>query len=129
MHRVNWLYRHAYTICKTTSIMYQITIKIPSPKFRLYWCFIEFIDWRDSQSYWYFRPSFVNFVFDQILNLQNSFTTPNRPPAVKSLYMTIFKKSRPLGLESILVIWSMTSKQHLPNLTDFLNSCTDRTRY
>jgi hypothetical protein len=56
MHRVNWLHCHAYTICKTTSIMDQITIKIPSPKCRPYWCFIEFIDWRDSQSYWYFRP-------------------------------------------------------------------------
>jgi hypothetical protein len=28
---------------------------------RLNWCLIEFIDWRYSQSCWYFRPSFVNF--------------------------------------------------------------------
>jgi hypothetical protein len=25
-------------------------------KCRLYWCLIEFIDWRYSQSCWYFRP-------------------------------------------------------------------------
>ncbi len=29
-------------------------------KCRLYWCIIEFIDWRYSQSCWYFRPSLVN---------------------------------------------------------------------
>jgi hypothetical protein len=26
--------------------MDQITIKTPNPKYCLYWCFIEFIDWR-----------------------------------------------------------------------------------
>ncbi len=31
------------------------------PKCRLYWCLIEFIDLRYSQSCWYFRPSFVNY--------------------------------------------------------------------
>ncbi len=30
-------------------------------KCRRYWCFIEFIDWRNSQSCWYFRPSFVDY--------------------------------------------------------------------
>ncbi len=34
----------------------QRTIKTPNPKCRLYWCLIEFIDWRPSQSCWYFRP-------------------------------------------------------------------------
>jgi hypothetical protein len=33
--------------------MYQITVKTPNPKCRLYWCLIEFIDWRYTQS-WYF---------------------------------------------------------------------------
>ncbi len=28
----------------------QISIKTPNPKCRLYWCLIEFIDWRYSQS-------------------------------------------------------------------------------
>jgi hypothetical protein len=32
------------------------TIKTPNPKCCLYWCLIEFIDWRYSQSCWYFRP-------------------------------------------------------------------------
>jgi hypothetical protein len=31
-------------------------MKTPNPKCRLYWCLIEFIDWRFSQSCWYFRP-------------------------------------------------------------------------
>jgi hypothetical protein len=30
--------------------------KTPNPKCRLYWCLIEFRDWRYSQSWWYFRP-------------------------------------------------------------------------
>ncbi len=32
------------------------TIKTPNPKCRLYWCLIDFIDWRYIQSCWYFRP-------------------------------------------------------------------------
>jgi hypothetical protein len=31
------------------------TIKTQNPKCRLYWCLIEFVDWRHSQSCWYFR--------------------------------------------------------------------------
>jgi hypothetical protein len=34
----------------------QITIKTPNSKCLLYWCLIEFIDWRYSQSCWYFQP-------------------------------------------------------------------------
>jgi hypothetical protein len=34
----------------------QITIKTPNPECRLFWCSIEFIGWRYSQSYLYFRP-------------------------------------------------------------------------
>ncbi len=37
-------------------VMDQITIKTPNPKCRLYLCLIEFIDWRYSLSFWYFRP-------------------------------------------------------------------------
>jgi hypothetical protein len=36
--------------------MDKITKKTPSPKCRLYWCLIEFIDWRYSQSCCYCRP-------------------------------------------------------------------------
>jgi hypothetical protein len=36
--------------------MDQITMKTPNPKCRFYWCLIDFIDWRYSQSCWYFRP-------------------------------------------------------------------------
>ncbi len=34
-----------------------MAVKTPNPKCCLYWCLIEFIDWRYSQSYWYFRPA------------------------------------------------------------------------
>jgi hypothetical protein len=36
--------------------MDQITTKPPNHKVRLYWCLLEFIDWRYSQSCRYFRP-------------------------------------------------------------------------
>jgi hypothetical protein len=32
------------------------TKKKQNPKCRLYWCLLEFKDWRYSQSCWYFRP-------------------------------------------------------------------------
>ncbi len=32
------------------------TIQAQNSKCRLYWCLIKFIDWRYSQSCWYFRP-------------------------------------------------------------------------
>jgi hypothetical protein len=34
----------------------------------LYWCFLEFIDWRYSQSCWNFRPSFVNYCPSNLLS-------------------------------------------------------------
>jgi hypothetical protein len=34
-----------------------INYKDTNPKFRLYWCLIEFVEWRYSQPYWYFRPA------------------------------------------------------------------------
>ncbi len=35
--------------------MDEISIKTPNLKCCLYWCFLELIDWRYSQSCWYFR--------------------------------------------------------------------------
>ncbi len=37
-------------------IMDEGTIKTQNCKCRLYWCLIECIDWRYSQTCWYFRP-------------------------------------------------------------------------
>jgi hypothetical protein len=38
-------------------LMEQITIKTLNPKCLLYWCLVEFIDWKYNQSCWYFDPS------------------------------------------------------------------------
>ncbi len=54
-------------------------------KCRLYWCLIEFIDWRDSHSYWYFRPSFVNYCPSNFLF---SLPPPPLPPFPKSKVYT-----------------------------------------
>ncbi len=49
-----------------------------NPKCRLYWCLIEFVDWRFSQSCWYFRPP-VNCCPSTF-----SLTSPNPSPPSKS---------------------------------------------
>ncbi len=43
---------------RTTSNLFRLRryVSTSNPKCRLYWCLIEFIDWRYSQSCWYFRP-------------------------------------------------------------------------
>jgi hypothetical protein len=55
--------------------MDKITLKTPNPKCRLYWCLIEFRDWRYSQSWWYFRP--VVWTSAPLPSLQ--FTSPPFP--------------------------------------------------
>jgi hypothetical protein len=117
--------------------MDQISIKTPNPKCRLYWCLIEFVDWRYSRSCWYFRTSFVNC---SPSNLLTGSSTPSPPlpcvnkyrgtcvhtvcnggggglgsdaldrltPAAKYLYWSIFKKSRHLRLGVFIDIWSMS---------------------
>ncbi len=47
---------HSSIIAWWVGSMDQITIKTSNRKCRLYWWLIEFIDWRYSQSCWYFRP-------------------------------------------------------------------------
>jgi hypothetical protein len=54
-----------------------INYKDTTTKCRLYWCLIEFIDWRYSQSCWYFRPRFVNYCPPNLL----SGSPPPLPPS------------------------------------------------
>ncbi len=49
-------YGHRRRLDPSLQNMDQITIKTSNPKCLLYCCLIEFIDWRYSQSCWYFRP-------------------------------------------------------------------------
>ncbi len=55
------------------------TIKTQNPKCRLYWCLIEFIDWRYSQTCWYFRP----FLWTVAPLRTFSLTSPTPPPLPK----------------------------------------------
>jgi hypothetical protein len=58
-----------------------INYKDTRPKCRLYWCLIEFIDWRYSQSCWYFWPSFVTYCpFCELLP-PFSCSLPTSPPS------------------------------------------------
>ncbi len=85
--------------------MEEITIKTPNSKCRLYQCIIEFIDWRYSQSCWYFRPLLWTmplylYVYVQYLysEYQGRWKGPQTPDA-KFLYRSIFKK------RTTLMIW------------------------
>ncbi len=51
-------------------------------KCRLYWCLKELVDWRYSQSCWYFRPSprFVNYCPPPFSNLLSGQLYPPPPP-------------------------------------------------
>ncbi len=51
------------------------TIKTHNPKCRFYWCLIEFIYWRYSQSCWYSRPLLWN-----VAPLPSLWTPPPFPP-------------------------------------------------
>ncbi len=66
----------SYCMCDNTLINYKDTTKC-----RIYWCLIEFIDWRYSHSCWYFRTSFVNNCPSNLL----SGSPP--PPKVKVQYI------------------------------------------
>jgi hypothetical protein len=64
---------------------------------------------------WRSYTGVIHYVFDQIPDLQNCFTTPKKarrgvglrhlPPS--PLYWTIFKKSQHLGIGVFIYIWSM----------------------
>jgi hypothetical protein len=60
-----------------------INYKDTKTKCCLYWCLIEFIDWRYGQSCWYFRPCFVNYCPS---NLLYGSPPPPLPPFPKSKY-------------------------------------------
>ncbi len=47
----------SYSTLQKTLPMDQIYIKTSNPECRLYWCLIEFIDWRYRQSCWNFLPA------------------------------------------------------------------------
>ncbi len=68
---------------------------IKTKKCRLYWCLIEFIDWRYSQSCWYFLPSFVNYCPSNLLS-------GSPPPFPKSKYK-IYRKE--CGWEGVGRCW------------------------
>ncbi len=95
------------------SCMDQISIKTPNPKCRLHWCLIKLIDWRYSQSCWYFRPLFWTCVNKyrgmysySVLQGRRSGTSDRWTPVAKYLYWSILKKSRQLGFGVVIDIWS-----------------------
>ena len=65
------------------------TIKTQNPKCRLYWCLIEFIDWRFSQSCSYFR------VVDHILQ------------GFKTLFLTRFRTYKVAAVKTTFRDWCL----------------------
>jgi hypothetical protein len=75
----------SFTILAERRVLHHglINYKVTKIKYRLYWCSIEFIDWRYFQSCWYFRPSFVKCCPSTLL----SGLLPPPPPKVKVHYI------------------------------------------
>jgi hypothetical protein len=105
-----------------------------------------YTDWRYSQLFWYFRPSFVNYcsltciytvctsggiglcgehiqewswhcVFDQFLNLQNCFTTPNKNLGAIKKYASPISDTdpdtgRPINYESCTIIYARSTVRY-----------------
>jgi hypothetical protein len=60
-----------------------IITKAPNPKCRLYWCLIEFTDWRYSQLCWYFRPALCTIAH---LTFSLVSPTPSPPSLCEKIY-------------------------------------------
>ncbi len=66
------LFPNKYRRCILSSRHGLINYKDTKTRCRLYWCLIEFIDWKYSQSCWYFRLSFVNYCPSNLLSGQST---------------------------------------------------------
>ncbi len=94
----DWFYFRIMCSLKFLSVMVHyglINYKDIKTKCRLYWCLIEFIDWRYSQSCWYFRPSFVNYLPANLLS--GSPPPPPPPPPLPKGQSTVYTDSVRLG--------------------------------
>ncbi len=88
----------AVKILKAHTMDYK-TIKKPNPKCRLNWCLLEFIDWRYSQSCWFFSTGIVNYTVQcvsgggggyGVIGAEGDSDRYSKTPAAKSLYRSIF---------------------------------------
>ncbi len=77
-----------------------INYKDTKTKCRLYWCLIEFIVWRNSESCWYFRPSFVNYCPANLLS-----GSPPPPIPLSQSQSTIYCTQTVCGFEGIGGCW------------------------
>ncbi len=66
----------------------QLAINTPNHKCRLYWCLLEFTDWRYSQSCWYFQPLFWT-ITPQTFSLVHLPPLPPPFPEWKSILYSI----------------------------------------
>jgi hypothetical protein len=100
----SWKSSSSGSLYCTSAILYTYSHRLTKTICCLYWCLIEFIDWRYGQSCWYFRPSFVNYCPYKLHS--GSAPTP-LPPFPKSKYSRVYTDSMWLscvGLEAKLWI-------------------------
>jgi hypothetical protein len=95
-----------------------INYKDTKTKCRLYWCSVEFIDLRYSQSCWNFRPSFVNYC-------SLTFFLVHPPPPVKVQYILAMSNQRSFKFESFRFPAFVPKKiEYIP----FCNKILDRNK-
>ncbi len=100
--------------------MNQISIKTPNPKCRLYWCLLDLIDWRYSQSCWYFRPALWSmapltfFLVYSVYGVMGGEWPQTDKHMCRQVPFTGQFLSRHLGFGVFIYIWSLG----IPNSTD-----------
>jgi hypothetical protein len=95
--------------------MDQISIKTPNPECHLYWCLIEFVEWRYSQSCWYFRTllgTSAPLTFSLVLS-------PVIPPPHVFMFSTIHTACNGGGGEGNQVVWRSSTGVYTAYLTRF----------
>ncbi len=112
-----------------------ITQKHGPHKCRLYWCSMEFIDWKYSQSCWYFRPAlwsiapltfslpfpvWICILYTTMCKVGGGVWGHRRREGVRQIntcrqvpLLVNFKENRHLGFGVFIYIWSM-HKSHCP---------------
>jgi hypothetical protein len=97
--------RRRAVYCKLGLINYKDT----KTKCRLYWRLVEFIEWRYSQSCWYFRPNFEYYCPSNLLT-GSSPPCPTPPPPLPKVKAQNIQTVAGIGEGVVVLCWRLYSE-------------------